>query len=77
MKAIRVKYLGPTNHRPSRMKASDSDGNTVTISYSYSDSDGGSYRAAKALCEKMNWTGEIAGGSYGDSDYWVFVGSKA
>ena len=30
-----TRYLGPTNHRGSRIKASDGDGNTVTVPYDH------------------------------------------
>jgi hypothetical protein len=73
MKAIRVKYLACTDHRPSRWKASDECGNQVTKSYDYGvTSQEQTLRVAQALCEKMQWPTELIGGSYGDSDWYVF-----
>jgi hypothetical protein len=56
MKAILVKYFGPTNTRGSRLKASDLDGNSVTIPYPRTLSSGaGEAHAARLLCAKMQW----------------------
>ena len=35
MKAIITKYIGPTDTRGSRIKASDEDGNSITIGYDH------------------------------------------
>jgi hypothetical protein len=73
MKAIRTKYVGPTNFKGSRIIASDSDGNRVTIPYpSELKSEHAHAEAAVKLCVKMGWKGELVGGVYGDSMYWVF-----
>ena len=72
MKAIRTKYHGPTDTRGSRITASDEDGNRVSIPYPYELSGEAVHRkAADRLCEKMNWTGQLAGGSLKDG--YVFV----
>ena len=74
MKAITVKYLGPTNTQGSRIKAYDLDGHSITISYDYSLSGHNKVyvKAAYALCDKMGWktTGLIGGGT---KDGMVFV----
>ena len=59
MKAIYVKYLGPTNTKPSRWKAYDGDGNSVTISHSYESAgeNGNGICAVVALLRKMEWRG--------------------
>jgi hypothetical protein len=61
MKAITTKYVGPTNHKPARVIASDLDGNRATVSV---DSDLGDFphdnahrAAAVALCTRMHWPG--------------------
>ena len=55
MKAIIVKYLSQTTHKPARFRASDGDGNTITVS-----SRRGDYReGADALCKEMRWTGKM------------------
>ncbi len=72
MKAIMTKYIGPTNHKGSRIKASDEDGNHVTIGYrSELDSYANHLAAAKWLCAKMEWRGTLHGG--GIKNGYVFV----
>lgn len=74
MKAITVRYIGPTNTRGARMKADDGDGNSVTIPYDYELSREERYRsAARALCEKMNWHGRLCGGGTKAGEVFVFV----
>jgi hypothetical protein len=63
MKAILTKYKGPTNTKGSRIIASDEDGNRISISYPYELSgEAVHHKAAKALCDKMGWTGHLIGG---------------
>ena len=54
MKAILTKYLPATHRRGSRIKAYDSDGNSVTIGYDHAVSDP-HREAAIALVLKMKW----------------------
>ena len=75
MKTIRTRYLGPTNYKPSRIKASDSDGNSITVSYDY-DADNPHWEACKALMEKLGWKGEMCEGGFGCDVYWNFVRSR-
>ena len=54
MQAIITKYLGPTNHRGSRIKAT-AWAVSAAVSYDYSlDSEGNHKAAAQALCDKLN-----------------------
>jgi len=72
MKAIITKYLGATNTKGSRIKASDSDRNSITISYPYELSGEAVFKAAAVkLCEKMNWSTDLLGG--GTKEGYVFV----
>ncbi len=72
MKAIKTKYLGPTNTKGSRIKATAEGGNSITISYPYELSGEAVYKkAAIALCEKMNWPTDLIGG--GINNEYVFV----
>lgn len=64
MKAITTKYLPATDTKPSRIKASDRDGNSVTVSYTQ-----GHTEAVVQLCRKMNWHGSLA-------DAWMDQGTK-
>lgn len=58
MQAIQTKYIGPTNTRPSRIKAFCEAG-SVTVSYNHSlNSSDGHRAAAKALIQKLGWNGE-------------------
>ena len=72
MKAIITKYIGPTDTRGSRIKASDEDGNSITIGYDYA-AESAHVVAARKLCEKMNWHGELVEGGLGDRSVFVFV----
>ena len=78
MQAIRTKYLGPTNTRPSRIKAIAEAG-YVTVSLDHSlNSDENHAVAAIKLMEKFGWEGELVGGSIGSDYVWVFSnGPKA
>ena len=74
MKAIQTKYMGPTNFKGSRIKASDCDGNTLTIPYPHELSGEDVHRkAAEALRDKMGWTGELIGGALKDGYAFVFT----
>ena len=59
MKAIQVKVLPATSTKPRRYVAHDGDGNRIVVSC-------GQYvqpvDAAIALCDKLNWTGELVEG---------------
>ena len=76
MQTITTKYLGPTNHKGSRFKATHSgDFTSVTISYDYSMSaDGNHTRVAFMLAEKLNWEGSYIGGH--TKDGMVFVDAR-
>lgn len=73
MKAIRTKYVGPTNTKGARIIADDGDGNKITISYPYEKSGEACHRkAAEALCAKMGWQGYLHSGCYKNNYYFVF-----
>ncbi len=76
MQAIRVRYLGPTNTKGSRIKAMSADGKSVTVSKTYSDDVSDEKRAVAALCKKLGWTGcdrMIRGGLSGSESVFVFL----
>ena len=59
MRAITTKFLGPTNFRGSRIKASAKSGRDIstTIPYPHELSQPAAHAAAAlALCDKMGWT---------------------
>lgn len=67
--AIKTKYLGPTNSKGSRIKATAYSG-SITIPWDYSlNSDGNHDEAAKALCKKFDWDTEclISGGAHDET----------
>lgn len=57
VRAIKVKYLPPTNHRGSRHKAELlGTGLTLTLPYDYATNDGGQHKTALALLYKAKQT---------------------
>lgn len=74
MKAIRTRYLGPTNTKGSRIKADDGDGNSMIVSYDHRYGIDENHRlACKALQRKLNWAGRYYGGGMPHSRYWVCI----
>lgn len=74
MKAIRTRYIGPTNTRGSRIKASDGDGNTYSMPYPQTmDSDDAHEMAAYGLMAKMGWPNVLNGGGFDRDMYWTMI----
>ncbi len=72
--AITTKYLGPTDTRGPRIRASTSLGQSVMISFPYELSGEAVHRkAAEALCAKLGWTGRMVGGGIKGGYVFVFV----
>lgn len=71
MKAIQVKYLPTTNHKPSRWKAFVWGGASVTNSYDHAlNGIDNAERAALDLIAKMKWDVVISGsGQLANEDY--------
>ena len=82
MQTIITKYLGPTNHRGSRIKARQSASYagapmSITIDWDYSLSAEQNHKAAAmAFAAKMNWLGDWVGGDNGSTGY-SFVNASA
>lgn len=85
MKAIRTKYHGATDTKPSRISATTGEnGQRVVISrHSVPDEfdtgmgSGCHGYAARMLCNKMKWDGELIGGGFPDGTMvWVFADSN-
>ncbi len=71
--AIETKYLGATNTKGSRIKASAAAG-SVTLPYDYAlDAQGNHKAAADALIAKLGWTGTFAQGGNVKGDGYYFV----
>lgn len=79
--AIETKYLGATNTKPRRIKATHSGGAlTVTVNSDYSlDAAPDHQRAAQKLRDKLHreskggWGGTLVGGETKEGMAWVFV----
>ena len=72
MQAIQTKYIGPSDSRGSRVKAT-ADAGTITVSYDHAlGIEGNHAAAAVALCRKLGWPGTLVGGGLKDNSY-VFV----
>lgn len=73
MKAIITKYHGPTNAKGSRVSASDDDRHRVILSWDHALNALENHQAAaKALCTKLNWHGELVTGVLRHSYVHVF-----
>ena len=71
MVAIEIKYLGPTNFKGSRYKAS-ANGHSVIVSANYSlNAEENAKNAANTLKAKMGWKGRTAIG--GTEKGWAVV----
>jgi hypothetical protein len=70
VQAIVTKFIGPTNTRGSRIKATAAAG-SVTVAYEHAlNIEANHARAAEALANKFKWRGTWAqGGAPGDSGY--------
>jgi hypothetical protein len=71
--AIETRYLGPTNTKGTRIKATAWGGN-ITVGYDYAlDAQDNHRAAADALIAKMGWQGKYAQGGNVKGDGYVFV----
>jgi hypothetical protein len=71
--AIETKYLGPTNVRGSRVKATAEAG-SVTLTWDDAlNSDANHIKAAQALAKKYGWKGTYHGGAVHGAGGYVFV----
>ncbi len=74
MQGIETRYMGPTNTRGSRIKATSASGISITVPYDYElDAFDNHEKAARALMKKLGWTGKIAGGSLPGNRGYAFV----
>lgn len=71
--AIETRYLGPTNYRGSRVKATAAAG-SVTLSWNDAfSSDENHAAAARALADKYGWGGNWVGGGNATGTGCIFV----
>jgi hypothetical protein len=75
MKAIQIKYLGPTNTRGSRLKAfTDAGSMTEAVDYTYSIKQQAETLAARYV-KKQQWQSKITGfGCLPNGDYVATIG---
>ena len=67
MKAIITKYMPATNTRGSRIKAMAEGVASLSIPYPHElNSEEGHLHAAKLLCERMDWKGNLVSGGLPD-----------
>lgn len=73
-KSIETHYIGPTNFLGARIVATDCGDHKVTISYPH-EHDGldAQFQAAKALADKLGWTGEMIGAATKAGFVFVFA----
>jgi hypothetical protein len=66
--AIMTRYLGPSNVRGARVKATAAAG-SVTLSWDHAlNSDANHLAAARALADKFEWQGALIGGGLPSAD---------
>lgn len=70
--AIQVKYLGPTNYRGSRYKATAATGSVTVSADAALSVEGNVIKAAHTLCDKFGWSKDMVYGQLADGSY-VFV----
>lgn len=77
MQTIETKYIGPSNVRGSRVKATHTGGvKSVTLSWDDAlDSESNHQQAAWCLMNRLDWHGTMAGGESPSKRgmVWVFV----
>lgn len=71
MQSITTKFIGPTNHRGARVKATSGGGHTLTVPYSHEDGHRSHAQAALKLARRLGWDGTLIEG--GTKDGMVFV----
>lgn len=73
--AITVKFMGPTNSKPSRYKATSQAGSLIFSADYASNPTQNAEKVAMALAEKLDWDGDYVLGYLPESEksYWVFV----
>jgi len=68
--AIRTKYLGPTDFKGSRVKATTSNGRSTIVSWDDAlNPEANHTRAALVLAKRVGWTGAMIAADDGASGY--------
>lgn len=79
MQAITTKFMGATDTRGSRIKATTESGLSITVDYPHEKREGAEAHsvAAIALCKRMGWGGELIAGALKDGYVFVMADSPA
>lgn len=79
MQSIETKTLGATTHRGERIRARMNFGTeSITIGYDYGlDWKENHQNAARKLMHKLEWRGEMHGGTTRNGMAWVFVNESS
>ena len=72
MNSIATKFLGPTNSRGARIKATTGSGRSLTIPYDYELGDKSHSKAALELARKFGWSGSLIEGHTEHGNVYVF-----
>lgn len=72
MQSITTKFLGPTNSRGSRIRATTASGKSLTIPYCHESGHQSHAKAALALARKLSWEGTLIEGWAKDGMVFVF-----
>jgi hypothetical protein len=77
MKAIQIRYYGPTNTKGSRFKAWTEAG-SMTVPYDYAlGADGTVRKLAEDYCQKMEWLGmKLNFGTLPNGDHVATLGAE-
>ena len=76
MQTIQTKFLGATNTRGARIKATTSEGKSAFVDYSHELSgEAVHFEAVKKLCKKLNWKGDFIAGATKSGYVFVFTNS--
>ena len=81
MKAILTKFISQTNHKPARIKAYDSVGNSILVSWDEATNNDRRHEeaylyAAKQLAIKMGWSTNLLGGGTKEGYAFVFADTR-
>lgn len=75
MQTIQTRYIGPTNTKGARIKATHSGGfKSVTVGFHSEETELLAHKsAANKLRELLAWDGKMIGGDTADGMVWVFA----
>lgn len=76
MKTISTKYLGPTDFKGSRVRATDGDSSVILNWQSELSSDANHARAARELARKNGWKGTLIQGNTKTGCVFVFASGQ-